>query len=241
MSKVIAITGANRGLGLEFVKQYSQDSNVTVIAYQRSDDRSAIEALKKDNVKIIKLDAADDEQVKKAVEETKKITKSIDILINNAAINTGPFKLTEPQDLSPISKVHDTNVLGPIRVTTSFLPLLREGKDKKVIFISSGVASLTRTVKKSFGPMAPYAMSKTGLNMVVALYSVELSDEGFTCLAFDPGHVQTDMGGGHAPLTPPESIKNMIAKISSVSPEVNGKFFAVKGDPGSTKMEEEDW
>jgi NAD(P)-dependent dehydrogenase (short-subunit alcohol dehydrogenase family) len=112
-------------------------------------------------------------------------------------------------------------------VTTSFLPLLREGKDKKVIFISSGVASLTRTVKKSFGPMAPYAMSKvsaattgndamisitatllmgtkctramtqTGLNMVVALYSVELSDEGFTCLAFDPGHVQTDMGGGH--------------------------------------------
>lgn len=44
-----------------------------------------------------------------------------------------------------------------------------------------------------------------------------------------------------APLTPPESIKNMIAKISSVSPEVNGKFFAVKGDPGSTKMEEEDW
>jgi NAD(P)-dependent dehydrogenase (short-subunit alcohol dehydrogenase family) len=64
------------------------------------------------------------------------------------------------QDLSPISKVHDTNVLGPIRVTTSFLPLLREGKDKKVIFISSGVASLTRTVKKSFGPMAPYAMSK---------------------------------------------------------------------------------
>ena len=64
------------------------------------------------------------------------------------------------QDLSPISKVHDTNVLGPIRVTTSLLPLLKEGKDKKVIFISSGVASLTRTVKKSFGPMAPYAMSK---------------------------------------------------------------------------------
>ena len=103
--------------------------------------------------------------------------------------------------------------------------------------------------------------------MVVALYSVELSDEGFTCLAFDPGHVQTDMGGGHvsartcqrssrlgsmlittpcsagdqAPLTPPESIKNMIAKISSVGPDVNGKFFAVKGDPGQTKMEEEDW
>jgi hypothetical protein len=59
-----SVTGANRGLGLEFVKQYSQDSNVTVLAYQRSDDRSAIEALKKDNVKIIKLDAADDEQVK---------------------------------------------------------------------------------------------------------------------------------------------------------------------------------
>lgn len=59
-----SVTGANRGLGLEFVKQYSQDESVTVIAYQRSDDRSAIEALKKDNVKIIKLDAADDEQVK---------------------------------------------------------------------------------------------------------------------------------------------------------------------------------
>jgi hypothetical protein len=62
-----SVTGANRGLGLEFVKQYSQDSNVTVLAYQRSDDRSAIEALKKDNVKIIKLDAADDEQVKVSV------------------------------------------------------------------------------------------------------------------------------------------------------------------------------
>jgi NAD(P)-dependent dehydrogenase (short-subunit alcohol dehydrogenase family) len=67
ISTHFAVTGANRGLGLEFVKQYSQDSNVTVLAYQRSDDRSAIEALKKDNVKIIKLDAADDEQVKVSV------------------------------------------------------------------------------------------------------------------------------------------------------------------------------
>ncbi|CEG75331.1 hypothetical protein RMATCC62417_10394 [Rhizopus microsporus] len=228
---VYVVTGASRGLGLEFVKQLSAKGD-TVFACARNPDQA--EELKKlvDNKKVysIKLDTTNEQSLKSAVDEiSKHAPNGIDVLINNAGIALSRKTITEAGK-DELLKVFETNVAGVVETTNTFLPLLRKrGKEhtKKVVNISSILGSIGGIDVQE---AATYRVSKAALNMVTKLQSLQLAEENFIVYSAHPGWVQTDMGGANAQITPDVSIKGMLSKLESVTPKDNGGFFDYTGE-----------
>lgn len=218
---IVLITGANRGLGLEFARQYSDDG-WTVIGTARSPERATdLNAL---DVEVMQLDVTDAESVTRLA--TVLDGRAIDMLINNAGIFPRYNALAETE-LDTVSLILDVNLIGPMRVTQALLPNLEAGDQKKIVNISSGLGSIE---KNGFGRFYGYRESKAALNMFSKTLAVELADQGFTVLAQHPGWVQTDMGGPQADLTPEEAITGMRAVIDNATPEDSGTFWSVTGE-----------
>ena len=218
---VVLITGANRGLGLEFARQYSDDG-WTVIGTARSPDRA--DDLTALDVEVMQLDVTDADSVSRLASDLDG--RAIDMLINNAGIFPRFDSLAETE-FDAVALMLDVNVIGPMRVTQALLPNLTAGTQKKVINISSGLGSIENN---GFGRFYGYRESKAAVNMFSKTLAVELADEGFTVLAQHPGWVQTDMGGPEATLTPEESITGMRAVIDNATPEMSGTFWSVDGE-----------
>jgi len=238
--RVFVITGTSRGLGLEFVKQISTQPNTLIFAIARNPaSAKELKALEGPNVVLIKADTAEQADIDVALSEVKAKTDHVDVLINNAGIFLGPSapNTIKPSEQAPedFLETFRVNVVGVIRVTNAFLPLLKAGKEKKVIQLSSVFGSIKPVVPKTtpkgiaFGSMASsYSTSKAALNMVNAKYAAELNDEGFTFYAMHPGWVQTDMGGPSAFISADYSIKEMRRIIDGLTPENdNGGFGGV--------------
>ena len=150
----------------------------------------------------------------------------IDLLINNAGV-MGKMESLEELDLSDVANTIDTNALGPIRVTRALLPRLRQAPIKRIAHITSGMGSIgDNTSGGAYG----YRMSKAALNMANKSMSVDLADQGFTCIVLNPGWVQTDMGGRGAPTPVEESASNLIRVIDSATRAENGKFLNYTGE-----------
>ena len=220
-ANTVLITGANRGLGLEFARQYAA-AGWTVIATARNPaDAADLNAL---GVRVVALDVADQDSVEglaRALGETP-----IDLLINNAGIFPRVGTLAEA-DFDDVARTYAVNTLGPMRVTRALLPNLRKGGMKTVVSISSGLGSIT---DNTGGRFYGYRESKAALNMFTRTLAAELRDQGFTCVVISPGWVQTDMGGPNANLTPKESIGGMRAVIARLTPADTGTFWNYNGD-----------
>lgn len=122
-----------------------------------------------------------------------------------------------------MADLFEANVMGPSHVTRELLPLLRAGKEKKIVFLSSGMGAISKTLERQMPSAAPYSVSKAAIDMVAAYFSNELYDEGFCVIAQDPGHVLTDMGGPSAPLTPEESIGAMLGAFKDMEHKDTGE------------------
>lgn len=218
---VVLITGANRGLGLEFAKQYSEDG-WTVIGTARTPGRAvALNAL---DVEVMQLDVTDAESVARLASDLDG--RAIDMLINNAGIFPRYNTLAETE-FESVAMILDVNVIGPMRVTQALLPNLTAGGQKKIVNITSGLGSIENN---GFGRFYGYRESKSAINMFSKTLAVELADQGFTVIAQHPGWVQTDMGGPEATLTPEESITGMRAVIDNVTSEDSGTYWGVEGE-----------
>ncbi|PCH34575.1 NAD(P)-binding protein [Wolfiporia cocos MD-104 SS10] len=200
------IAGASRGLGLEFVHQLIAQGH-TVIALARNPyAATGLTAIDNKNLHVIKADITDSVTLKAAAEETAKITGgSIDVLINNGAFweRRHMFhNILEYEDeaslLSDFNANWHTNVIGPILTTNAFLPLLRAGRTKKILTLSTGIADPELVRASGYAGQCAYSVSKCALEMVNLKFSLALKDEGFTCLAISPGVVNTS----DAPRTP---------------------------------------
>jgi len=218
---IVVITGANRGLGLEFATQL-HGRGATIIATARKPEKA--KALHKLGVEIVKLDVTSDEDVSglaKAIGD-----RHVDMLINNAGIMNGAGQISkiEPQQ---VSRMLDVNVIGPMRVTQALLPALMRGETRRIVNISSMLGSINRNGSGSF---LGYRESKAALNMFTKSIAMELQDEGFTCIAMSPGWVRTDLGGSDANLSPEESISSMLVVIDSLTPDSTGGFFNYNGE-----------
>jgi NAD(P)-dependent dehydrogenase (short-subunit alcohol dehydrogenase family) len=224
----VLVTGANRGLGLEFARQYAA-SGWQVIATARAPENAAeLAALRDRNarVRVEQLDVTDAASVRALAERLKG--QPIDLLINNAGV-AGPTGKLPEIDLTEFERVMLVNTLGPVRVTQALLPNLRSGAGKKVVSITSGLGGITQN---ETGGSYAYRESKAALNMFMRSLALELKDEGFICIPINPGWVQTDMGGRRAPLTPADSIRDMRAVIDNLKPEDSGKFWHHNGRTG---------
>jgi len=219
--RTVLVTGANRGLGLEFAQQYAADG-WRVIGTAREPEEAA--ELKATGARVVALDVADADSVARMAAELDGAP--IDLLINNAGIMN---RADDPGDLDldRIALVLDVNTLGPMRVTAALLPNLRAGRGKTVAAITSGLGSIASNTSGGF---YGYRESKAALNMYTRSLAADLDDEGFTCIVMSPGWVQTDMGGPNATLTPEQSIAGMRKVIAGLTPADSGGFFNWDGE-----------
>ena len=217
----VVITGANRGLGLEFARQYHA-AGARVIATARRPD--AADELKALGVRVEQLDVTDAGSVGRLAAQIAD--QPVDILINNAGVG-GRVQSIEKLDLDLMDRCFQVNCLGPARVTQALLPALRKGNRKLVVNITSRLGSIELNTR---GGYYGYRESKAALNMLSRSLAGELASEGFTCVVMSPGWVRTRMGGPRATLSPAESIEGMIRVISGLAPQDSGRFFNYRGE-----------
>jgi NAD(P)-dependent dehydrogenase (short-subunit alcohol dehydrogenase family) len=218
--RTVLITGANRGLGLEFARQYSAAGWNVIGTARRPKEAEDLTALR---VRVMQLDVTDQESVDRLAHGLDE--KPIDLLINNAGIF--PMAATIPEiDFADVVRTLEVNTVGPMRVTQALLPNLRLGQARMIVNITSNLGSITDNANGSF---YGYRESKAALNMFTRSLAAELRDEGFTCIVMNPGWVQTDLGGPNAPLKAPDSISGMRAVISRLTPADSGTFWTHEG------------
>ncbi|MGJ8633485.1 MAG: SDR family oxidoreductase [Luteolibacter sp.] len=224
-ARTVLITGANRGLGLEFAKQFSE-KGYHVIGTARSPEKAT--ELKDLGAEIMKLDVTSEEDIAALTEALKG--KKLDILINNAGY-FGPT-LSVGKNIARVNNItrkemidcFQINTMGPIFVSQALLPSLRLSENPKIINISTRSSQLSAGRAKPWG----YGVSKAGLNMVTNNLHAELKKKGFIVISLAPGHNQTDMGNGK--LEPKESIGKMIPLIENLTNKQSGKFLYYTGE-----------
>jgi NAD(P)-dependent dehydrogenase (short-subunit alcohol dehydrogenase family) len=219
-SRTVLITGANRGLGLEFARQYAE-AGWHVIGTARKPEQAG--ELKGLGARVAQLDVADQDSVNRLAAELAG--QPIDLLINNAGIFPRVGTIEEI-DFDDYSRTLAVNTVGPVRVTRALLPNLRQGQLKIIAGLSSNLGSIAKNERGNF---YGYRESKAALNMFTKTLAAELGPEGFICVVLTPGWVQTDMGGPNAPLQPADSISGMKAVLDKLTPADNGSFWSYDG------------
>ena len=220
MANTYVITGCNRGLGLEFVRQLVARGE-HVIGTARNPE--GLEGYTESGVKTHALDVSNIESIERFSETMSG--QAIDVLINNAGVgvHSKPF---ESLDFNEMEEFFATNTLGALRVFKALLPALRRGSLKKVVNLTSKMGSIG---DNSSGAAYSYRVSKAGLNMATRSLAIDYRAEGFICVVVHPGWVATDMGGSGAPVTPEESISGMLGVIDGLTPEDSGEHIDFTG------------
>jgi NAD(P)-dependent dehydrogenase (short-subunit alcohol dehydrogenase family) len=223
----VLVTGANRGLGLEFARQYAADGWRVVAACRdpgAAGDLNRLAAGSGGRIVVIALDVSDLASVRAAA--LSLAGTPIDLLINNAGVGSPRGQKLGALDYAAWARVLDVNTLGPMRVTEAFLDHLAAGAGKKVVTITSGMGSIA---DNGSGGSYAYRSSKAAVNMVVKSLSLDLAPRGITCIVMNPGWVRTDMGGPGGKISPEESISAMRRVIAKLKPADTGKFFNYDG------------
>ncbi len=226
--KTTLITGANRGIGLEFAAQYAADG-WRILACSRdpakSDALKQLAAQYPELITVHALDVADHAQIEQLAQLLENET--IDLLINNAGIypdsDGGGFGHTDYEEWMQTLRV---NTMAPLKMAEAFAAQIRRGKHKTIVSITSKMGSIA---DNSGGGNYLYRTSKAALNMVAKSLSIDLKPLGITAVVFHPGWVQTDMGGPNAMISPQQSVSGMRQVIGHLKLADSGKFFAYDG------------
>ena len=203
MRETVLITGADKGLGLSLARVFlKRGFCVFAGQYGTSDALSQLADQFPDQFRAVRQDVTDLASVTESARQVGEKTDGLDILINNAGVHVvdsqRPLMELNLAD-GHLQAMMEVNGFGPLRVTQQFLPLLRKGRRKCIVNISSEAGSIGDCCRESwFG----YCMSKAALNMESQLLQRFLKPEGFKVLAIHPGWMRTDMGGPKADLDP---------------------------------------
>ena len=216
------VTGGNRGIGKEFIHQLLSKQQ-TVITGVRNPEQMDVEH---DLLSIVKLDVSDSQSVIEFAQTVSQLTDNVDVLVNNAGRIDGRWQTIREVDPDVSLDVLNVNTIGPLRVTQALWPLLENTGDSKVANISSLMGSIDDCLS---GRSYAYRTSKTGLNMITKILSVEGQDTDISVSCYHPGWVRTDMGGERAPVQPHESVEGLIGLIEMQSLERSGRFFEYTG------------
>jgi NAD(P)-dependent dehydrogenase (short-subunit alcohol dehydrogenase family) len=224
----VLVTGANRGLGLEFSKQYSVDG-WRVFACCRSPGKARglndLAQASSGSLSLHTLDISRSDSVSSLAEALRDET--IDILLNNAGVygdeSHDDFGKT---DYEKWGATFSVNVMGAMRMVEAFLENVSRSERKVIACLSSKMGSISDNTS---GGSYVYRSSKAALNAVVKSLSVDLKDRGVIAVALHPGWVRTDMGGENAPTLPRESIQGMRKVLEALQGKDSGKFLSYDG------------
>jgi NAD(P)-dependent dehydrogenase (short-subunit alcohol dehydrogenase family) len=224
----VLITGANRGLGLEYTRQYSQQG-WDVIACTRKPD--AAELLELAGIRICALDVTDHAAVDALADELADL--AIDVLVNNAG-TTGPKGAPECMEYSGVDNMDydiwretlEVNLLGAFAVAMAFRPQLAKASQGILVNMSSDLGSMAQN---TMGNMYSYRSSKTALNMVTKGLAIDCPE--FITVSMAPGWCRTELGGVGAEIDPADSVAEQIKALAKVTQSQSGCFIDRFGEP----------
>lgn len=221
----VLVTGSNRGIGLEFVRQYAA-AGYRVVACCRDPLKApalnALAASSGGQVAVHRLDLADFKQIDALASELRG--QAIDLLINNAGFYPpGSFGAI---DYAQWQQAFLINTMAPLRMAECFVDQLAASRLRKIATLTSQMGSIA---DNDSGGSYLYRSSKAAANMVMKNLSIELAARGIATVTLHPGWVKTDMGGVDAPLAAPRSVAGMRAVIDALSIETSGRFIAYDG------------
>jgi NAD(P)-dependent dehydrogenase (short-subunit alcohol dehydrogenase family) len=234
---VYCITGTNRGIGLEFVRQLAQSSDNTIIAATRSlsSDLSDLKAVASPSTHIFECDTSNISSIRAFVKDAVRALgrdKKIDFVLNSAGVNLASWQSSltlGPDDLQAQMAV---NVIGPAKTVELLLDAGLLSSDVRIMNMSSGLGSLQRSSEMKPRKCAGYSISKAALNMLTVHQSEDLKQHlpGAVVISMDPGWVKTRMGGDGAILEPRESVEQMLQVLHRVDGEDTGAFYHHSGE-----------
>ncbi len=226
-SSTYFITGCNRGLGLEFVRQLlarGQRVIATCRDIATSTDLTALTLKHSGQLSLVEMDVSDEASMREAVALLND--EAIDVFINNAGMY-GPRDANFGNVDGPaMAEVLYTNAVAPVLLTQLLIDNVRKGSGKKLVYVSSKMGSIADNGR---GGSYIYRSSKTALNSVVKSLALDLAPEGIATATLHPGWVRTDMGGPNGLIDAPESVSGMLNVIDGLSVANTGQFFNYDG------------
>ncbi|MDS2171845.1 SDR family NAD(P)-dependent oxidoreductase [Nesterenkonia sp. CL21] len=191
MTRIVLITGANRGIGRELAAQLAHSGD-TVLLGSRDLEAGAQAAVEIDGeVHLVQIDITDDASVEAAASAIEASHGRLDVLVNNAAGIFDRHQWAHNADLTIVAQALDLNLIGAWRVTLAMLPLLRRSESARIVNVSSESGSLERMG----GGIPAYRASKAALNAFTRTLASELADDGITVHSVSPGWTATEFGG----------------------------------------------
>ncbi|CAN5609129.1 SDR family oxidoreductase [soil metagenome] len=225
----ILVTGAARGLGLEFVRQYLERGETVLAAARRPSEAMGELGIRHGTRYVeLTLDVDDEASIAQA---RRSVEEPIDVLINNAGIGHAETRESSENlgtlTQAGIETVLRTNLVGPTLVTQAFLDRLGEGS--KVAAVSSAYSWLARR-DGHFANNFAYSYSKVGVNMLMRSLGILLKERGVLSVSLDPGWARTDMGGPDAFISAEESVRGMMALLDALGPDDSGGYISWEGE-----------
>ncbi|KAM6380783.1 C-signal-like [Pluvialis apricaria] len=247
LARSVLVTGSNRGIGLELVRQLAASPQPPehIFATCRDPEGPRGKALRElaaqhPSIKLVQLDTVNVPSIRGAVRAVGSHLKDqgLNLLINNAGVSS--HATLRSLDSQEMLSVFATNVVGPLQVAKEFLPLLEKaakgaGKEglscsrAAVINVSTKLGSIGLCLGVPEAPMYPYRASKAAQNMVTRCMAAELQDKGILCTAIHPGWVKTDMGTEKAPLMVEQSVRGILTVLASLAQDTSGTFLDWEG------------
>jgi len=221
--KIALVTGANKGIGYEIARQLAAKGfRVLIGARNVEAGKQAAASIQKSGgaAEFVEIDVSNRASIEKAAKAVAGKADHLDVLVNNAAIMEDNGSITEVDD-DTLLRTFTTNVLGPLRVTQAFRPLLEKSGHASVMNLSSGLGQLN-----DMGDSNPaYSISKTALNAVTRQFAAALRGKGVTVNSVCPGWVKTDMGGPNAPRTVQQGADTVTWLATEAPRDLTGQFL----------------
>jgi NAD(P)-dependent dehydrogenase (short-subunit alcohol dehydrogenase family) len=222
----VLVTGSNRGLGLEWCRQYAEADWRVFATCRHPETADALQVLAQTHrrLSIHRLDVTQPESIYALLAELQD--EVIDVLVNNAGVYLEKYAPTATIRYDEWRRTLEVNTLGPVRVTESLAEQVGRSHRRLVVTLSSHMGSIAEIA-------APgdtyYRSSKAALNAAMKGLSIALAERGIGVLLLHPGWVKTRMGGWDAPLTPAESVAGMRALVDTFRMDMTGRFFRYDG------------
>jgi NAD(P)-dependent dehydrogenase (short-subunit alcohol dehydrogenase family) len=219
--RVALVSGGNRGIGLEIVRQLAERSITTILGSRDEESgRKAAEELS-GNVVVQGLDVSDEKSVGRLASFVEKTFGRLDVLVNNAGVSNDEGQRGVDADLDRVREALETNLFGAWRLCEAAIPLMQRHGYGRIVNMSTGMAAL-----EDMGGGSPgYRVSKTGLNALTRILASELRGSGILVNSVEPGWVQTDMGGSRAPRPVEEGAEGAVWAATLPNNGPTGGFF----------------
>lgn len=230
MKYIALVTGANRGIGLETVRQLAEAGHIVLLGSRSKESgETALENLgNPENVELVQLDITRPEDIAAVKAHIQEKYGRIDILVNNAGIFVESADPTDMQaasaltvNVETIEQTLNTNTFGPYRMFQAFLPMMIEQNYGRVVNISSGMG----TLHDMGGGWPGYRMSKTAINVLTRVFAYEVNNYNIKINSVCPGWVRTDMGSPDAPKSPEDAAKGIVWAATLPDDGPSAAFF----------------